>query len=666
MRLSALFATRNHSGGSHHHAIRRRHKVKNITPDCRPSWSSITEISFILLLCLAESCLAADEFPTIVALFPDQGIDYATQDQRGKIFDMSLVDGTVALTNDIRVPRPYNIDSVNPYSSLDINTNNHVFSSVREINTATALRATSSWSLAIPFQQSLASLASFRKGDVAKNIVGELTALDDLNHLLGFEVGFSQSSTHEWSRSQLESVAGYVVDTEAQYNYVEVFTRRATLARLSLEFLQSFALLPSAPFDTLSEADQRVYRTFFNDYGTHYALAAKFGGSYRSSVYAQSCQLVTESHTIASFEKCLSARTTGILGLALGYVGLNIEVCEGYTSDGRARSTWTSGQYNSKETWEGGSLQEVPSLQTGGDLSPRIQDVQRNPRATPTQLRSIPELLRDLLNAFDLAEEFCISCQNLKSMGLTREAMGSRVDNVDSAFLEYLYEALETKLEREQECTLECGLCGDIPPNDDCSCPLATLDSCHIEDPTVMDVYISSIQFAHDGVGLTRRANHMYVAGLGPPHDGGPYGGTRSVLHFDVDKTFRRTSYEHIYVEVVNGGPGSWHLYRGCKGSASFPISMVGSGETEPLRGGCIYAAAGPKSNNARVLIKGNITFPFCCGCEDLAEVEVKDIVSNGFAWWHILLITIGCLVGCCCIVGVRRCLAEEIFDVFI
>lgn len=239
---------------------------------------------------------------------------------------------------------------------------------------------------------------------------------------MGFEVGYSQSNTHEWSRAQLESAAGYVVDTEAQYNYVEVFARRAPLARLSLEFLQSFALLPSASFDTLSESDQRVYRTFFQDYGTHYARAAKFGGSYRSSVYAQSCQLVVESQTITSFETCLSARTTGLLGVALGLVGLDLEACNGFTSDGRARSEWTSEQYTSKETWEGGSLQEVPSLQSGGDLSPWIQDVQRNPKAAPTQLCSIPELLRDLLNAFDLSSEFCIPCQELKSMGLTKDA----------------------------------------------------------------------------------------------------------------------------------------------------------------------------------------------------------------------------------------------------
>lgn len=225
--------------------------------------------------------------------------------------------------------------------------------------------------------------------------------------------------------------------------------------------------------------------------------------------------------------------------------------------------------------------------------------------------------------------------------------------HVDSAFLEYLYEAFETKLEREQACALECGLCGDVSPNDDCSCPVATLDSCHIEDPMVMDVYISSIQFAHEGVGLNRNVNHMYVAGLGPPHDGGPYSGTRSILRRNADKTFRLTSDDSIYVEVVSASVWATHWRRQCLGSVSFPVSMVGSGQTEPLTGTCKHTPWKHSGKTARVLIKGRISFPFCCECTDLAEVEVKDIVSRGFAWWQILLITIASLIGGCFLVWV-------------
>lgn len=367
---------------------------------------------------------------------------------------------------------------------------------------------------------------------------------------------------------------------------------------------------------------------------------SKFGG------FAQQCELILESHTSETLNSCLSARLDFGLGGGLGLNIFDAEVCNGYTSDGKSSSLWTSNVFESTESWEGGSIQTAPHIRSG-NFSAWALDVQQNPRSVPTLLSSIPELFRGISGAYSLSPEFCRPCAYLKDAGLTQATLDARIMKLEEAFVEHLYKGLETKFAAEDVCGLSCGTCGS-PPLEDCSCPVADLTVCQFEAHEVVDAYIGSIEFAVDFIALGQ-SMRMSLEGLGEPYDASKTKGGKREISYRVEGDFTFQVGDFLLIEVVQG-ESKFKAFNSCVGGIKFPVAKIGSGQELSMTESC-RKGYGRRGRDPRVLINGRVSFPHCCTCESY-ETTGQSPTGGLVKKWMLIFIISGAVVICCACCG--------------
>lgn len=557
-----------------------------------------------LLLLAFDRCIGIDaQTPNLVqAKWPSEGVDYVTGGLRKPIFDMSVLsdDNGTALAPDIIVDRPSNILNIEPGFGLKLDVSHRRTSSLSDLAEQTALRFSSKWDAAVSFQKLFSSRGLVR---------GAASPLGDI----GLEVGGSLDSELLFSREQATRRDAEIVTVMASFDFVEVFTELPARAIYHPDFVVSVALLPArAAWDDLTPSEQRMYRIFLDNYGTHYVRAAKFGGSYESLLVMESCYLAVQEERGSDIEACATNKVTFTLSDILGieFDILSNEECRDFTVGGSYADSWNYTHITSSQRWEGGSAAISDTDLTVENAQKWIADIKANPRSLVTQMSSVPDLLLQLLNAYPLAADFCKGCSQFQDVGVDEAGLGVRVSNMDRAFEGYMLSALEHKFEREAQCEKRCGLC-DQPAEEGCVCPKITSE-CQFNDPDYINVYIGKIKISVDKTPGIPKAQHspinVYVAGLGPDVDGGPYSGTLSVT-VDVDASFDKRKGDVFYLEVTQPTLiATW-----CVGSIDFRFDHVGNGKPYALNGPCASTGAGGGGYNPRVEIIGSAKQTFSC-----------------------------------------------------
>mmetsp|Transcript_12322 Transcript_12322/g.18917 ORF Transcript_12322/g.18917 Transcript_12322/m.18917 type:complete len:389 (-) Transcript_12322:61-1227(-) len=353
---------------------------------------------------------------------------------------------------------------------------------------------------------------------------------------------------------------------------------------------------------------------FFNTYGTHYVRSAKFGGSYELLVIADACAVVLSKEQGSNLAECTKSKLAITFLDQLGIDGdlASSNACSGFTLSGSASDTWKSSSIKTQQRWLGGSLDEADELQFD-DIATWIKDIKQFPRSFPTQLAAITDLFRDLHGAYNLLEQYCLACQTLKTLGLTKETVGVLVRNLDHAFDDLLQQTRNETLKVDGSCSLKCGRCGKDPPeSEECTCPDPDIADCvNIEGDDRLQVRISSIMAEVDkkwNEHLTSYEYQISTIGLGSPYDAKSY----YDLKAPISATFHRRLEEKLYIEVFTMSLGKL-----CVGSAYYPFYWVGSGKKMELNGDChdVNEIWGRIGENAAIWIDGSVDFAGCCSC---------------------------------------------------
>jgi len=646
----------------------------------------------LAVLVLLWSCWQEPAFANpIEAHFPTEGYDFVSGDLRAPILDNTLYREENVSFNGINLAQvPINVGNIQPLSLMEFETDSRLHLSMVELSRSYATDSSSLWSSTTwDYAQVLESLAKTRGLKV-----GKFSPLG----LVGYSVGGSQRSSFQWAREKLQQSQSSIVQVRASYDFAHVSVERPWRLHLDQDFLVEFALLPTRnSWDEASLDDKRWYKLFFDTYGTHYVESAKFGGSYESVVATQTCDLVLRRATSVGLERCIQERTQFSFSEALPFVpsfGNDQASCRGFTSDGSYAGSWTYSSIQSREVWEGGCLDGAPNI-VNGNFTKWIQDVQRNPRAVPTTIVSIPDMIRTIHNIYASTQQQsmpmgddsdCVACFHLAEIGLDAPAVSARLDNLDRAFAEYLYADLESKLEQEDgECTLTCPTSASSSsceeqedsqkdalngPSEQCTCPLPEFDSCRtkLETDDIMNVEISQINFrvrrigSKRGVGAGwRKRLQMYTFGLGEL-DSGPIYLDKTRDEIRVEKSYEGVDQEFSVRIEVNVARKSGDCNSGLLGlrKKECPLFCVGSveykladiGKARPLNGPCLLGTDKKHLEDAEISLGGKVSFPHCCNCRTIKSDGEDDLggVTNVGMIFAILATVLVCC--CCCVVA--------------
>ena len=564
--------------------------------------------------------------------WPSEGIDYLSMELRKPIFDMSiLTNEDVTLAGGLVVKRPVNIVNVNPNFDLKIDQTSQRTGSLSTLARMTALRASSSWAAAGEFQLALKTKTGLKpKEDIFP----------------AFEVGGSRDSEYLFSRRETQSVDKEIATSTASFIFAKVYTELPSKARFTDSFIMSMTLLPKrASWEDLADSERRVYRSFLSDYGTHYAKEADFGGSYESSLAVESCSLAVLQSQGSDLSTCNKFKVGYALDVALDLAGTGIPVqgedCRGLTTGGKYLDQWNSTIVTSSHRWQGGTAKFSRTTELTVDLAQRwIEDIQQNPRTLVKRIDSIANMFHQILTAFDLPDESCPACVDLRNAGMNASHLRQMVSNMDEAFEEYLVNALEDKFEMEEQCDKTCGPCNK-PPESGCTCPKESPELCAIDDVDTLVIDIDRIRVSVKRPKKTELK--MYIEGLGTSVPPGPYRGEEKIT-VDISETYLRSPEDTFYIELTKKG---WLRDR-CIGSTNVRFDAVGNGVWYDLNGPCQHAGQSIEVKSPKVQASGTAQSLFLCPNSTVFYQSDSAFHSHSMkrGWRIFLWIMLG-IVGC-------------------